>query len=249
MGRLLIVGNPSQERDSLALILEFAGHECTTADTLEEAGAFARKDTYQLVLADSPVGNRSLEETARALRSAAPMAPVMFLTEEIDPRLKPDEVVSGPQPVGENVGTPISAVSLGEALAVLLPKPEAFRQLDELPQTPAMLNRLAGLYQAQKEYESAEQLYQKALQIAEQAKKAPGEVASLLSNLASLYHEQGKYSDAEPLYQKSLEMVEKTFGPNHAKVARRLRHLANLYQATGKKETASKLLARLKSMG
>ena len=103
--------------------------------------------------------------------------------------------------------------------------------------------------QAQKEYESAEQLYRKALQIAEQAKKGPGEVASLLSNLASLYHEQEKYSDAEPLYQKSLEMVEKTFGPNHAKVARRLRHLADLYQATGKKETASALLERLKSMG
>jgi tetratricopeptide (TPR) repeat protein len=172
----------------------------------------------------------------------------MFLTEEVDPRLKVDEVVSGTQPVGDHVATPISLVSLGEALAVLLPKPEAFRQLAQLPQTPAMLNRIAGLYQAQKEYKSAEQLYQKALQVAEESKKAPGEIATLLNNLASLYHEQRKHAQAEPLYRKSLEIVEKTFGPNHVKVARRLRNLADLYQATGKRDMAGPLLERLKGM-
>jgi tetratricopeptide (TPR) repeat protein len=156
--------------------------------------------------------------------------------------------VSGTQPVGENVATPISVVSLGEALAVLLPKPEAFRQLAQLPQTPAMLNRIAGLYQAQKEYKSAEQLYQKALQIAEDGKRGPGEIATLLNNLASLYHEQRKHAQAEPLYRQSLELVEKIFGPKHVKVARRLRNLADLYQATGKNSLAAPLLERLKGM-
>jgi tetratricopeptide (TPR) repeat protein len=248
MGRLLIVGNPSQERDSLAIILEFAGHECEMASTLEEVGAFIRNGNFQLVLADSPLGDRGLEETVLALRRVAPRAPVMFLTEEVDPRLKSDEVVSATQPIGDNVATPISLVSLGEALAVLLPKPEAFRQLAQLPQTPAMLNRIAGLYQAQKEYKSAEQLYQKALQVAEDTKKGPGEIATLLNNLASMYHEQRKLAQAEPLYRQSLEIVEKTFGPNHVKVARRLRHLADLYQATGKRDMAAPLLERLKGM-
>jgi DNA-binding response OmpR family regulator len=249
MGKLLIVGNPSKERDSLALVLEFAGHECATAGTLEEAGAYARRGKYQLVLADSPLEGRSPEETVQALRAVAPKAPVMFLTEEVEPRSKSDEVVSGPQPAGDNTGVPpFSLVSLGEALAVLLPKPEAFSQMEELPRTPGVLNRLASLYQAQKEYDAAEQLYKQALEISENVRKHPGEVATLLNNLASLYHEQQKYSQAEPLYRKSLEIVEKTFGPKHPKATRRLRSLADLYQATGKSEMAGPILERLKGV-
>jgi len=245
MGRLLIVGNPSQERNGLALILEFAGHQCAIADTLEEAGALVQKEDYNLVLADSLPGGFSVEETVRALRRVAPRASVMFLTEEVEPRSKSDEVVSGPQPAIERGGASFSVVSLGEALTVLLPKPEAFRRLKELPQTPGVLNRLAGLYQAQKEYGSAEQLYKQALEIAEQSKKAR-EMATLLYNLASLYHEQRKYADAEPLYKQSLEIVEKVFGPNHEKTGRRLRNLADLYQATGRSEMAAPILTRLK---
>ena len=41
MGKLLIVGNPSKERDGLALVLEFAGHECATA---EDAAGGTRRD-------------------------------------------------------------------------------------------------------------------------------------------------------------------------------------------------------------
>jgi len=245
MGRLLIVGNPSPERDGLALILEFAGHECGIASTLEEAGALVRAEGYNLILADSLPDGVGAEETVRALRGVAPMASVMFLTEEVEPRSKSDEVVSGPQPAIEHGGAAFSVVSLGEALAVLLPKPEAFRRLKDLPQTPGVLNRLAGLYQAQKEYETASQLYQQALEIAEQSKKAR-EVATLLYNLASLYHEQQKYAAAEPLYKQSLEIVEKTYGPNHEKTARRLRNLVDLYQATGRGELAAPILKRLK---
>lgn len=246
MGKLLIVGNQSNERDSLALVLEFAGHECETASSVEEAGTILRKGKWQMVLADSPLDGRSPEETVRALRGVSSKAPVMFLTEEVEPR-KSEEVLSGTQPVGENV-TILSVVSLGEALSVLLPKPEAFRRLQELPQTPGVLNRIASLYQAQKEYGSAEKLYKQALEIAETARKAPSEVATLLNNLASLYHEQQKYAEAEPLYAKSLEIVEKAFGPKHPKATRRLRRLADLYQVTGKTEMAEPILERLKGV-
>ena len=247
MGKLLIVGSPTKERDGLALVLEFAGHECTTAGTLEEAEAYARKGKYQLCLADSLLEGRSPEETVQALRAVVPKAPVMFLTEEAEPR-KSDEVVSGPQPIGENAAIPFSVVSLGEALAVLLPKLEAFTRLEELPRTPGVLNRVASLYQAQKEYGTAEQLYKQALEISENVRKAPAEVATLLNNLASLYHEQQKYAEAELLYQKSLEIVEKTFGPKHPKATRRLRRLADLYQVTGKTEMAEPILERLKGV-
>jgi len=248
MGKLLIVGNPSKERDSLALVLEFAGHECATASSIEEAEATQRKGKYQLVLADSPLDGRSPEETVQALRAVVPKAPVMFLTEEVEPRSKSDEVVSGPQLAGDNAATSFSVVSLGEALAVLLPKLEAFTRLDELPQTPGVLNRLASLYQAQKEYDAAEQLYKQALEISENVRKHPAEVATLLNNLASLYYEQQKYAEAEPLYEKSLEIVEKTFGPKHPKTTRRLRCLADLYQASGKSDRAGPILDRLKGV-
>jgi len=246
MGKLLIVGNPSTERDSLALVLEFAGHECATAGTVEEAETILRKGKWQLVLAESPLDGRSPEETVRALRRVSPKAPVMFLTEEVEPR-KFEEVVSGTQPVGENV-TILSVVSLGEALAVLLPKPDAFVRLDELSRTPGVLNRLASLYQAQKEYDTAEDLYKQALEISEDMKKAPAELATLLNNLASVYHEQQKYAEAEALYQKSLEIVEKAFGPKHPKTTRRLRRLADLYQVTGKTDLAEPILDRLKGV-
>ena len=245
MGKLLIVGNSSKERDSLALILEFAGHECGTADSIEEAGAILQKGKWQLVLADSPLDGRNPDETVRALRGVSPKAPVMFLTEEVEPR-KSEEVLSGTQPVGENVSTILSVVSLGEALAVLLPKPEAFARMEDLPQTPGVLNRLASLYQAQKEYGPAEKLYKQAIEISEEQKKQPGEVATLLNNLASVYHEQQKYAEAEALYQRSLEIVEQTFGPKHPKATRRLRRLADLYQATGKADKAEPILERLR---
>ena len=244
MGKLLIVGNPSRERDSLALLLEFAGHECTTVGTLEEVETVPRKGKFQMVLAESALGDRSPEETVRALRKVVTKAPVMFLTEEVEPR-NSEEVVSGTQPVGEAGGTILSIVSLGEALAVLLPKLESISGLDELPHTPGVLNRLASLYQAQKEYATAEELYKQALEISENVRKHPGEVATLLNNLASLYHEQRKYADAEPLYRKSIEIVEKTFGPKHPKTTRRLRHLADLYQAAGKPDKAEPILERL----
>jgi tetratricopeptide (TPR) repeat protein len=170
----------------------------------------------------------------------------MFLTEEVEPR-KSEEVLSGTQPIGENV-TILSMVSLGEALAVLLPKPEAFARLEELPQTPGVLNRLASLYQAQKSYDTAESLYQQALELSENMKRAPSEIATLLNNLASLYHEQQKYAEAEPLYEKSLAIVEKAFGPKHPKATRRLRRLADLYQSTGKNDRAEPILERLKGV-
>jgi tetratricopeptide (TPR) repeat protein len=247
MGKLVIVGNPSKERDSLALILEFAGHECATASSVKEAASILQKGKWQLVLADSALDGRSQEATVQALRGVSPKAPVMFLTEEVEPR-KSDEVVTGTQPPGEDLSTNFSVVSLGEALAVLLPKPEAFTRMEALPQTPGVLNRLASLYQAQKEYDSAEDLYKQALEISENVRKAPSEVATLLNNLASLYHEQHKYAEAEPLYQKSLEIVEKTFGPKHPKTTRRLRRLAELYQVTGRTEKAKPILERLKGV-
>lgn len=249
MAKLLIVGKQSNERDELALVLEFAGHQCATASSLQEVATMAKKEAYQLVLADSSVGKGSAEETVRALRGVAPRVPVLFLTEEVDPRSSAGEVVTTPTPPGERLSTAFSVVPPREVYALLLPKPESFRQLAALPQTPAVLNRLAVLYQSQEEYETAEQLYKKALNIAEKAsRKAPGDVASLLNNLASLYHEQRKFVEAEPLYGKSLEIVEKTFGPKHPKVARRLRNLADLYQATGRSKQAAPLLERLQTI-
>jgi len=172
----------------------------------------------------------------------------MFLTEEVDPRLKSGEVVSAPQPIGDNVGTPSSVVSLAKRWRCCCPKPEAFRQLAELPQTPAMVNHLAALYQAQKEYESAEQLDRRALRIAERTQRVPGEVATLLNHLSSLFPEQRKHAEAESLYRKSLERAEKTFGPKHQKAARTCAASPTSTRPWARKKWPPPLLARLKGM-
>ena len=47
------------------------------------------------------------------------------------------------------------------------------------------------------------------------------------------------------MYKQSLAIVEKVFGPNHPKVATRLRNLMDLYRVQGRKKEAASLDKRL----
>ncbi|MBI3895200.1 MAG: tetratricopeptide repeat protein [Acidobacteria bacterium] len=249
MGKILIVGKPSRERDGLALVLEFAGNRCTMASSVEEAGELVKKETYDLLLGDSSLEGNGPEQMVRMLRSLAPGMKCLVLTEEADPRLGSDEAVTLPYSPVERLSTNFAAIRKEEALMLLLPKPEGLGHLSDIPQTPAMLNRLAALYHSQEMYEAAERFYKQALKIAEKVSRNQSpEVASILNNLATLYHDQERYAEAEMLYKKSLAIVEKIFGPKHTKVARRLRSLADLYHAQDRDERAAPLYERLKTM-
>ncbi|WP_309494745.1 tetratricopeptide repeat protein [Phormidium yuhuli] len=66
---------------------------------------------------------------------------------------------------------------------------------------------LAALYGAQGNYDAAEPLYRRSLEIRETAlgESHLRSVATSLNNLAGLYGAQGNYDAAEPLYRRSLK--------------------------------------------
>ncbi|MCP4544851.1 MAG: tetratricopeptide repeat protein, partial [bacterium] len=108
-----------------------------------------------------------------------------------------------------------------------------------------LLNDVGYYLDDRADYDRAERLYLRALEIREEilGSKHPN-VAVSLNNLGLLYDNQGKYEAAEPLYQRSLEIREEVRGSNHPSVATSLNNLAALYQTQGKSEKAEPLYLR-----
>ncbi len=95
-------------------------------------------------------------------------------------------------------------------------------------------HRLAVLYHTRKNYEQAENLYQKALKAMEKTGgRKKTEFGQLLNNLGRLHHDQERYAEAETLYKRSLAIVEQHYGEFSPKVAKRLANLAELYFSRG----------------
>ena len=65
-----------------------------------------------------------------------------------------------------------------------------------------------------------------------------------LNQQAVKLHRQGKSAEAIPIGQRALELAEKTFGPNHANVAKSLDTLARLYWDQRKYAEAEPLYKR-----
>jgi tetratricopeptide (TPR) repeat protein len=63
----------------------------------------------------------------------------------------------------------------------------------------------------------------------------------LYDKLDMLY-QQGRYSEAENVAKDSLQVAEKTFGPDHPKMATSLNNLAFLYNAQGNYAESEPLL-------
>ena len=248
MAKLLIVGKQSAERDGLALVMEFAGHQCTEADSLKAAESGLQKKAFDLVLADAALEGNDSEQIVKRLRVAAPRVAVMVISDELGGP-SGDEVATLAYSPTQNLSPQFSRIRRGEAFVLLLPEQESLKRVSGLPQTPGMLNRLAVLYHSQKNYEAAERLYKRALKAAETAPtEQRGEEATVLNNLARLYHDENRDVEGEAMYKRSLAIVEKTFGPNHAKVARRLRNLADLYRAQDRHDEATQLFNRAKAI-
>jgi tetratricopeptide (TPR) repeat protein len=68
--------------------------------------------------------------------------------------------------------------------------------------------------------------------------------AEFMSHLAVYYHARAQHGPAEPLMRRALEIGEKSFGPEHPKVAIRMNNLAALLQATNRLAEAEPLLRR-----
>jgi tetratricopeptide (TPR) repeat protein len=87
---------------------------------------------------------------------------------------------------------------------------------------------------------TAEEIYKKALQIAESLSDNH-KIAASLNNLAAVYRDEGKYNDAESLYLKSLEVHREEMGSGQGEIATTLGNLADINAYTGRFEKATDL--------
>ena len=97
------------------------------------------------------------------------------------------------------------------------------------------LNQLAALCINTQDYDKAEQLLSKALEIeAKTVGPNSEQAARTMTALAHLLHiNEGKYEQAKPLYEQALAIREKASGGQDPEVANALRMLAHLYQDMG----------------
>lgn len=92
---------------------------------------------------------------------------------------------------------------------------------------------------SQREYAEAEPLYQRSLEITEQALGGNHpSVATTLNNMALLYESQGRYEEAEPLLHRAMKIREEKLGNKHPATAHSYWSLAALYQSVEKYETS-----------
>ena len=89
------------------------------------------------------------------------------------------------------------------------------------------LNNLAVLLHDKGDYEEAEPLYRRALDISERllGRDHPY-TATSLNNLAGLLHDKGDYEGAEPLFRRALDINERVLGRDHPDTATSLNNLA-----------------------
>jgi len=88
-----------------------------------------RQEVYDVVLADSLLGENSSEPIVRKLKSASPDVAVLVLTEEADRGYAGDEAITLPCSPVQNLSPQMSEIRTCEALLILLPEQESARLL------------------------------------------------------------------------------------------------------------------------
>jgi tetratricopeptide (TPR) repeat protein len=119
------------------------------------------------------------------------------------------------------------------------------RYHDNHPYLIGSRNALAHFYQAQRNYDDAEKLYQDAFEL---SKRLGGKDLYRLRTqeyLAGLRQAQMKYQDAKELYEKVLKSWEDQLGPAHPDALRIKSELGALFQVQGKYEDAEKLYLQI----
>jgi tetratricopeptide (TPR) repeat protein len=111
------------------------------------------------------------------------------------------------------------------------------------------LNNMARLRQAQGRYPEAEQLFNRALAIAETERgRQHPDAAICLSNIAGLLQMEEKNAEAEAAYQESVAILEAAFGPEHESVGRVLANYAGLLRKMGRTDEADVAEARARAI-
>lgn len=124
------------------------------------------------------------------------------------------------------------------------------RDRNDLPQqvaaaTARVLNQTGRYLEARAEYNEAEPLYRRSIQI-DGASFGPDHpnVAIRLGNLAGLLQATNRVIEAEALFRTALQIDEASFGPNHPQVATDLNNLAELLRVTNRMAEAEPLFRR-----
>jgi tetratricopeptide (TPR) repeat protein/transcriptional regulator with XRE-family HTH domain len=112
-----------------------------------------------------------------------------------------------------------------------------------------VLGKAADYVFDRSQFELAESLFRRALEIQEQV-GGPGhpKVATLVQRLAYLYRYLDQFEQAESLLRAAVSMLEPALGPNHPTVASHLSLLATVYTDRGKYELAEQLYQRALSI-
>ncbi len=104
----------------------------------------------------------------------------------------------------------------------------------EHPGISYALNSLALLYHRRGHYQQAEDFYQDALELRENAAKPDQHaVAQTRNNLATLYQDQGKLQQAAKLFREAIAIDEQALGRDHPETALFISNLAFLYDEQG----------------
>jgi tetratricopeptide (TPR) repeat protein len=101
------------------------------------------------------------------------------------------------------------------------------------------------VYSDQREYDQAETVLKRAINVREKAVGANNpELVVTLNRLATVYQNEGKYTEAETLIERGLTIREKAFGVNNLNVAISTQALADLYRAQKRDAEPEVLLKR-----
>ena len=103
MASILVLGIHPEEREGLALILEFSGHRCATAGSYSEAKNLLLQEAYDLVLVDSLLGENSSEQIVQKLKNASAGVAVWVITEDADRGYADDEAITLPYSPVQNL--------------------------------------------------------------------------------------------------------------------------------------------------
>ncbi len=111
--------------------------------------------------------------------------------------------------------------------------------------TAELLSQMGTLLLTKADYEEAEPLFRRALQIdeARYGQDHP-DVAIRLNNLAGLLKATNRLAEAEPIYRRALQIDEGSYGQDHPDVASDLNNLAALLQAANRLAEAEPLMCR-----
>jgi len=96
MAKILVAGDDPGEMRARALVMEFAGHQCATAASLQEAVKLLGESFFDLVVTDCKLGGNSGAEIVSNLKCAAPETAVMALAENSETAGGADAVLTVP---------------------------------------------------------------------------------------------------------------------------------------------------------